>query len=435
MERLVTRQLRTAVHEAGVRMAYRIIAFHTLASFGWGLVFPFTAIYLAGKPGIGPGSAALYYAGAGSANLLIAIVLATVPKRLPDNALAALGTVLSVLGYLTLSMAKNVPMVLAAALGNGIGQGCLMAAIIPIVNSLIPPDRRRDIFARRYQCLNVALALGAVVAGGCAAVIGRRMLPLLFVGQAVAYLPLAALLASRAIRDFRTARITQRLSRAETEQPRPATPIRVLIGMTAAAALFQLGAYIFGFSQFEATAPLVADRLLSTGLFVVSLMLAINVAVILLLQKAITKWLKQWNEATGLRRAMEFWIAGYLIAAASSAAPRPLQLAGLLGFAVLFGVGECAYSCSFHPWLIQLTPNGELTRASALVNSMMGIGMFTGPAFGVALVSLGHAPLVWASLALCCVGVVLVTGRRSRSTRRLRPPSEVVIAATAEGLR
>ncbi|MDQ2958057.1 MAG: MFS transporter [Actinomycetota bacterium] len=413
-------------------MAYRIIAFHTLASFGWGLVFPFTAIYLASKPGIGPGSAALYYAGAGSANLLVAIVLAAARKRPPDNALAALGTLLSVIGYLTLSVAGNNPTVVTAALCNGLGQGCLMAAIIPIVNSLIPPERRREVFARRYQCLNVALALGAVIAGGGASLAGRRMLPLLFVGQAVAYLPLVGLLVRRALRDFHATRTSRSRPRHESEQPPPATPIRALIGMTAAAALFQLGAYMFGYSQFEATAPLVADRLLSTGLFVVSLMLAINVAVIVLVQGSITKWLSRWDEAKGLRSAMYFWIVGYAIAAVTSVAPRPFQLAGLLSFAILFGVGECAYSCSFHPWLIQLTPSGELTRASALVNSMMGIGMFIGPAFGVALVGLGHAPLVWATLVACCSAMVALTGRRSGSTGRLRNRHGLAAAATPQ---
>ena len=435
MEGIVTGRLHPAARDSGIRLAYRVIAFHTLASFGWGLVFPFTAIYLAGKHGMGPGSAALYYAGAGAANLLIAIVLATVPKRLPDNALAALGTSLSVLGYLGLSMASNNPAVLLAAVSNGLGQGCLMAAIIPIVNSLIPPERRREVFARRYQSLTVSLALGAIVAGGIASLMGRRILPLLFVGQAVSYLPLVVLLARRAVGDRRATRISQVRTPEQTERPRKATPVRALIGMTAPAALFQLGAYVFGFSEFEATAPLVADRLLSTGLFVVSLMLTVNAAVILLAQGWVTQWLARWNEAKGLRKAMQFWIAGYLIAAVTSAAPRPLQLAGLLSFAILFGIGECAYSCSFHPWLIQLTPSGELTRASALVNSMMGIGMFVGPAFGIALVGLGHAPLVWIVLAACCGSVALTTGFRAGSAQRSSSRTGVAVAAAQDGLR
>ncbi|HTZ42548.1 MAG TPA: MFS transporter [Jatrophihabitans sp.] len=409
-----------------VRLAYRIIAFHTLASFGWGLVFPFTAIYLASRHGIGTGAAALYYAGAGTANLAVAILLSLASRRPSDYPLAALGTSLSVVGYLVLSLARNDGTVLLAALTNGTGQGCLLAAIVPIMNSLVPEERRREIFARRYQALNVALALGAVTAGATASVVGRRMLPLLFVGQAVAYLPLVLVLLARAVTGRRARPPAPPV--AAGQRRAGVVPLRGLIGMVGAAALFQLGAYLFGYSQFEATAPLVADRLLSTGLFVVSLMLAVNVAVIFAVQGRITRWLSRWDEAHGLRIALAFWIAGFAVAAATAPAPRAVQLAGLIGYAVLFGVGECAYSCSFHPWLITLSPEGELTRASALVNSMMGIGMFVGPSFGVGLVSLGHAPLVWLALAGCLGLVLLTVSGRERLRWLGRRPVPVTVA-------
>jgi len=77
---------------------------------------------------------------------------------------------------------------------------------------------------------------------------------------------------------------------------------------------------------------------------------------------------------------------------------------------VLFALGECAYSCSFHPWLISVVPDSELTRANALANSMMGIGQFAGPSIGVGLALSGSAPLVWLGLALCCTVVTVLTG-------------------------
>lgn len=402
-----------------VRRAYLIIILNCLAFFGTGLVFPFTAIYLVDLPGGGPVVAALYFAGAGAANLTVAVLLATMPKMLSDYALATLGTSLSVVGYLALSMAGNGQVVLTAALATGSGQGCLLAAIIPIISGLVPAEYRRQIFARRYQYQNVTLALGALAAGGIASLGGRSMLSLLFIGQAVAYLPLVAILAFHAVTERRAARPLT----SQGGRPRVArgASLRPLAGMMGAAALFQLGASLFGFSQFEATTPLVADRLMSTGLLVISAMLAINVAMICLAQGRTTRWLSNREETYGLRMAMVFWIAGFLVAAATSLAPRPAQLVGLFAFASLFAVGECAYSCSFHPWLIKLAPENDLTRAVALVNSMMGLGIFLGPSLGIALVGWGHAPIVWMALAAGCCLVMLPVGGQQWLKQLIRP--------------
>jgi hypothetical protein len=81
--------------------------------------------------------------------------------------------------------------------------------------------------------------------------------------------------------------------------------------------------------------------------------------------------------------AITLWVAGYLVVGVLAFAPPPVRLAGLLLYGVLFAFGECAYSCSYHPWLISKVPDAELMRANALSNSMMGIGLFFGPSIGV----------------------------------------------------
>jgi MFS family permease len=95
-------------------------------------------------------------------------------------------------------------------------------------------------------------------------------------------------------------------------------------------------------------------------------------------------------------------------------APPPLPLAGLLLYGVLFALGECAYSCSYHPWLISKVPDAELMRANALSNSMMGIGLFFGPSIGVVLVGTGSASVVWLTLGTLCGLVGVTTVRRRR---------------------
>ena len=105
------------------RGANRIIALHGVSSFCYGLVFPFTGIFLADRPGIGTHGVALYYAVAGVANLAIALVLATGVVRPPRVALGVIGNLLSFAGYLLLPSVGS-PSVGLAAAANGAGQGC-----------------------------------------------------------------------------------------------------------------------------------------------------------------------------------------------------------------------------------------------------------------------------------------------------------------------
>ncbi|NUK55707.1 MFS transporter, partial [Streptomyces lunaelactis] len=74
--------------------------------------------------------------------------------------------------------------------GIGTGQGCFMAAIIPLINVLITPEERRKVFARRYAVLNATLALGSLVAGLLTLVLPRTVIPYFFMANAVGIVPL-----------------------------------------------------------------------------------------------------------------------------------------------------------------------------------------------------------------------------------------------------
>lgn len=382
-----------------------LIASHGVSSFCLGLVFPYTAIYLSGLPGIGTPGVAVFYACTGGANLGTALLLSTGVLRLRGVPLGVLGTLLWFVGYLGFYLAHSYPTVIAAGLAIGVGQGSFLAAIIPIVNSLVTPTERRRVFARRYAVLNGTLALGSLAAAGLTLALPRTVIPYLFLANAVGILPVT--FAILAVRKHVSAP-------AAAREESSATPVVELWKTTLVAAAFQLAVYLFGLSQFEATAPLVSVNLMSMALSTVSLLLMVDVGVIACAQGLVTRLLEKRPELFGLRVAMLLWVAAYLAAAAVSAGPYGLRLSGLLVYAVLFALGECAYSASFHPWLISLVPDRDLTRANALVNSMMGIGNFAGPAIGVGLALTGSAPTVWLTLAACCTAVTVLTRHRRR---------------------
>ncbi|OLT48755.1 MFS transporter [Saccharomonospora sp. CUA-673] len=404
-----------------MRPVNALIATHGLSSIGLGLVFPFTAIYLSDQPGLGNSGVALFYACTGGANLIVALLLTAKIVRLPTVTLGVLGTLLWFAGYASLPWADVHAGAASSAVLIGAGQGCFMAAVIPLINGLVTEDERRAVFARRYAVLNVTLALGSLTAGLLTVGLPRSVIGWFFVANAVAILPMAVAIAV-AGRHLPT--------RAKRPTPR-GTPgelgFRKLWALALPPAAFQLSVYLFGFSQFEATSPLVADGLMGMGLFVVSLMLVVNVATIVVAQSPLTKLLKRYPETTGLRIAVLAWIAGFVIAGVCAFGPYEMRLTGLLIYAMIFAIGECAYSCSFHPWLISVVPESELTQASALVNSMMGIGNFLGPSIGVLLVTTGNASTVWFGLAISCAVVTGLVGwftaARSAATSKVHTAS------------
>jgi MFS family permease len=392
--------------------AHWIIVFHGISSFCYGMVFPYTGIFLSERPGVGTGGVAVYYAVSGAANLAVAVVLAIGLMRPPRVALGVTGNLLSVAGYLVLPAAGSLPVVGLAAVAGGAGQGCFLAAVIPIMSSLVSEADRRRMFARRYQVLNATLALGSLAAGVVTTALSRDAIPHLFLINAIGYLPIAATLLLT-----RKASAAAEQARAAEQPGDTAFPVALLLKASFAVALFQFGVYLFGYSQFEATAPLVAYKLMHTDLGWIPVLITVNVAVIVAAQHWVTRVLEPRSEVFGLRVAIGLWVAGYLLVGLMAFTPPATRLAGLLLYAALFGLGECAYSCSYHPWLISKVPDGELTRANALSNSMMGIGMFAGPSIGVGLVTTGSAALVWLSLSVLCAVVGLATVRRKSRAR------------------
>jgi predicted MFS family arabinose efflux permease len=392
-----------------------LIWFNGLSAFGSGLVYPYTALYFSGHPGIGAAGVGIYYGASAAANLATTAVLATGRVRTPPVVLGLVGTLMLATGFLGTATAASQALLAVAVVFIGCGQGCLLVAMVPVLTALIPVDQRRTVFARRYRAINLGLGLGAVVAGTATGVLALSVVPWLFVCNALSYLPLAY--AFHRIRGHRaaTAESTAEAAAGETAGDR----WRWLWGAGALAVAFQLGAYMFGHSQFEATAPLVAVDLMGIGLATVSGLLLVNTGVVVFAQSWVTKALSGRSEAFGLRVTVVLWALAYATAALAAFGDLPVRYAGLAVFAVVFALGECAYSCSFHPWLIGSVDQRHMTRMSALASGAMGVGTAVGPSVGVALTLLGDATAVWMSLAsFCLLLLCTIHTRRAAATER-----------------
>ena len=401
---------------AGLRAAKRLIALHGISSFCYGMVFPYTSVFLSARPGVGTSGVAVYFAASGVAGLAVSAILGLGWLRPRRVALGLAGNALSCLGFLLVPMVASVRAAGVSGSLVGAGQACFLAAVIPIVSSLVDPARARKVFAVRYQVLNAALALGSLAAAVLARIFSRDVIHYLFLVNAGGYLATAAglLLARKAAATGQAAAAESGRARDEGTGMTAGPLVKALLGVL----LFELVIAVFAYSQFETTGPLVAYRLMGTGLDWIPVMIAVNVAVVVVAQLPVTSVLARRSDVFGLRVAVATWVLGYLLAAGSAALPPGGRLVGLIGYAAIFGMAECAYSCSFYPWMISRVPDRELTRATALTNGMMGAGTLAGPVVGVTLIATGSATIVWLSLAGLCSGAALMTVGHQRARRR-----------------
>jgi hypothetical protein len=272
---------------------------------------------------------------------------------------------------------------------------------------MVPEQDRRSAFASRYRAMNVGIGAGSLVGSGLTAIASFKVLGPLFVANSVTFLPQAWFLLRR--------RAIGAVGGGNDGQARPRQPFWRLYLSAGPVSLVQLGAYLLAFSQFEATAPLVAHNLLGASLAFVSLFVGLNTVAVIIVQKPVNGLLGRYRTRTGVQAAVLCWAVSYGVAWAAAPLGHAASLAGLLIFGGIFACGEAAYSCSFYPWLLGVVPVAEGSRAASLSTSTLSIGNSMGPSAGAALVSLGSADAVWGVLTVACLGFGLaIRGVRDR---------------------
>lgn len=316
-----------------------------------------------------------------------------------------------------MSLATALPAVVLLAILVGAGDGLFNAGVVPTLSATTGVEAHREVFARYNRALNAGMGVGAVVSGLLATLGGVGIVRALFVVAGVLFVPLALCVARMPAEDL--------VDNAEHNLDRGwgAAGGWRLLRVAATPILVQFAAFFLIFSQFEATAPLVARNLMHTVVYATPLMLVANTVAIVVLQSSVTAFVRRWKETTVLAACMALWCAGYLAAALCSPGPGAVRVVALVVLALIIAIGECMYACSFNPWLIRRVNQVDLPRVSAACSAALSLGAAVGPVFGVTLVAVGgSAVLVWLVLAGgCLAGCAATAGIAVRDRRALVP--------------
>ncbi|CAN3979498.1 MFS transporter [Kitasatospora purpeofusca] len=387
------------------------------SSAGIGLVFPLTSIYISDRLGLGATGAGTYFVAMAAAGCAAAVLGGPRADRGSAAAVGAVGTTSLVLSYALLGAAGGSLPVTASGLLAGVGYGLQYAAITGVVTALVPAAGQRRAFVLRHVMTNAGMGLGAT-GGGLLLAAGRPAgtLPWLYEAAAAASVPLAVLflLAHRRRRAAPAAPDSGAADPAADRQGyRTLLRSRPIALLMLAQALFATA----GFTQIEATVPLLLHHGMGIGLAGVSAVTAGNALVLLLLQHPVARRLEGLAEEAALIAAPLLWCAAFGAGALATATDGTARTALLAAFAALFAIGEIAYSSAFFPLLVRFSGPASLGRGSALSSLAWSTGTAVGPPLGIAVVTATGTGTGWLALAAGAAAVLAVTLLLHRAAR------------------
>ncbi|QPI61806.1 MFS transporter [Streptomyces malaysiensis subsp. malaysiensis] len=384
-----------------------------LSSLGNGLCFPFTSIYISQLLGLGGRAAGGYFIAMAAASFAAALAGGPLADRGSPHRVGALGGAALAIGYALLAPADSVALVLASGICVGAGFGLFYASIVGVVDRAVPESGRRAAFAIRHIVNNAGIGLGSVVAGlalhGADTPVGA--LRWLYLANGLAALPLIAVILG--VRPRTRPAPGNRPATAERSEAGPtyrtllrARPMALLI-------LAQTLFAIVGFTQIEATVPLLMHDRMAVTLGWVSTVVAANSFALIALQPLLRRHLERLPETVGLAAGPVLWAiafgCGLGAALAGETAPAAVRYGLLLAFAVVFAAGELMYSSAFYPLLLRWSGEEAVGRASALASLAWNLGTASGPPIGLFVVAHASAAGSWLALALGAAAAFTVT--------------------------
>ncbi|GAA2367237.1 MFS transporter [Streptomyces cuspidosporus] len=386
-----------------------------LSTLGNGLCFPFTAIYVSELLGLGSRAAGGYFIAMAAASFAAALFGGPLADRAGPHRVGALGAAALAVGYGMLAPAGQVALVLLSGACVGVGFGLFYASIVGVVDAAVPESGRRTAFSVRHIVNNVGIGAGSVVAGlaltGAQAPVGT--LRWLYVANAAAAVPLMAVI--WALRPSgEAARGGEKSEEAGGPTYRTLLRGRPMALLVLAQALFA----IVGFTQIEATVPLLLHDHMGVTLGWVSAVVAANSFALVALQPLLRRRLERLPETVALAAGPVLWVAafgcGLGAVLAGDALSSVVRYGLLLAFAVVFAAGELMYSSAFYPLLLRWSGEAAVGRASALASLAWNLGTASGPPLGLLVLAHASATGSWVALAVGAAAAFAVAGALHR---------------------
>lgn len=366
-------------------------AVHGISMAGSGLIIPLTAIFLHQILGIGTSLVGFYFLGVALMSFMVNPIFGKFAQRSGPLLPALVALILQALGNVTLGVGLNHWAVVPAAILSGAGVGGYYAVQVAAIIYLFG----REDFGRFYGSLNkiTNFAFGcATLVSGLLAASGELGFRLLFDLNAVSCVIFGIVLVTKVRKDSGKS-FVQRPSSEEGETARVrkdnSGPWRngAFRWLLVAQFLF----CFFGFAQFESVAPFVFRESGRIPLSLITIAVATNCAVVILIQGQATNL----SRRLGLRELLPIAPVLLVVSAVFGLVSTEFhvlwaQVVFMILYFVLFAAGEVVLASTVRPLAVVMAPRNEVTNYTAAISRMMSPAQIFGPLLALLIVgSLG----------------------------------------------
>ncbi|TQK71543.1 MFS transporter [Nocardioides sp. SLBN-35] len=382
-----------------------------ISTLGRGLVLPFTLIYLHEVRGFGLGLSGVLMAVIALSAFVVTGPSGALTDRYGARAVMLGGQSAMVVGTVLLAFATTPAAAAIALVLIGVNFGSSMPAFNSLIATVVEGEVRQQYFGVNFALINLGLGVGGIVGGLFADVARPETFTAIYLADAASGLiPLALFLGplrhlhGRVLhppRDLEAGLETGRAPGYGAILRSPAVRWLTLLTFVAT---------FIGYGQFEVGLPAFArgDAGMSTEL--IGLGFALNTFVIVAFQFTVMGRIRGRRRTRVLSVMALLWAAAWLLMGAGALAPgSALAVTGLLGFGIVFGIGETLLQPTLPAINNDLAADHLRGRYNALNAAAVQAGTVAGPVVAGFLLERGHGGSLIGLMVIGCGAIAVVT--------------------------
>ncbi|GAA3541566.1 MFS transporter [Nocardioides daeguensis] len=377
-----------------------------ISTLGRGLVLPFTLIYLHEVRGFGLGLSGVLMATIAVAAFVVTGPSGALTDRYGARAVMLGGQSSMVLGTVLLAFATTPASAAVALVLVGVNFGSSMPAFNSLIATVVEGEVRQQYFGVNFALINLGLGVGGIVGGLFADVARPETFTAIYLADATSGLiPLALFLGPLRHVHGRVLHAPRNLEAGAAPGYRTILRSPAVRWLT----LLTFVATFIGYGQFEVGLPAFArgDAGLSTEMIGVGF--ALNTFVIVAFQFTVMGRIRGRRRTRVLSVMALLWAAAWLLMGAGALAPgSALAVTGLLGFGIVFGIGETLLQPTLPAINNDLAPDHLRGRYNALNSAAVQAATVAGPVVAGLLLERGHGTALIALMVLGCGAIAVV---------------------------
>ena len=376
---------------------------NTLSMFGTGMVLPWMIIYFHETRGIALPVVGVLMAAGAATGLVVGLACGALMDRVGARPVLSMILLGQVVDAAALAWAHDTFTALPAVLIYGATWTPMIGAISTMLNGLTgEPALQQRAFAVNFAAQNMALGIGAAVAGVVVRTHHPGTFQVLFLANGLSSLFFAVLL--RALPNLRRTKVVNE-TRIGYRYVLSHRGLRLMI----------LASLVLGFigpGSFDTGVPAFSSLAGHISFHAIALSFTINTGVIVAIQMFVLRIVRRRRRSSALAATgLIFAVSWALLGFAEVVDGPGWRIAILFAFVSLFAVGETILAPTRNPLINSLADDRIRGRANSISSLSASLALIVSPAIVTSLLA-AHLGGVWiALLCLSSLGVVVIAAR------------------------